>query len=726
MLLQIESNTRPVIQAAYRIESTSKYLRCGVSGLCTVAVGEVTPAIRSGQNERTLMGYECSNTRANRVQFAGHGAIDRAGPAAAPSALHQRGRSPPAAAHGHFVAAVGHRTIVLQAASSGNNASELTDLTGGNEGKHCTEEINAWRKKVFPSAVDYEPLEEIPKSTKHLKEFLASTGCDALKRGSFNHITEESDTEGTDDMGRGNELEEEGQDERELILLSDESKAKLFVISAVKNEATREGTEITCKEAIEQWKTGFTVFKNKYPPEYKDNTDKYANGNAAALVSLLSKNEQKIYCGHPKGCPDENSVLVCYFKPSGIEEGSYPVTPQIWHQVEEYFKTKPTLKAHGQSNSQRRFKRGGTSVSVKEYEKVLYKLTCDDINNSTIDPAAADGYTVIFYSKEGEDAPTAEEAVKFWETGLEKLNSQFGNELPPAFTPKSASPESEDLETITDSGDDQETPGIYYDSAVAGYVSLMADGSRKMGCYNATGCTNSALICIIEDKTLVENENPISEETWEKILKIQGIRPTLQRRDADCLDEINNFRTQESLGLAPFVAVAQQKEEKTKESTVSDFLKTLTCQAIIDGNATVTDGENNKSILYHHGTEGTCSEAVTAWERGYEVFRDLELPPVYTSSEKIYKDGAATNFISLISEGTNTTVACYDATGCAESAVVCELSPSVFTEGTAPITKDTWAKLTPTVPPSGAAAISSASALLGGVLAVIAALAIQF
>ncbi|XP_026190496.1 uncharacterized protein LOC34620457 [Cyclospora cayetanensis] len=692
-----------------------------------------------------------------------------------------------AAAHGHFVAAVGHRTIVLQAASSGNNASELTDLilqscyrktvpdrydmrearihvlspyssAGGNEGKHCTEEINAWRKKVFPSAVDYEPLEEIPKSTKHLKEFLASTGCDALKRGSFNHIvgcqTEESDTEGTDDMGRGNELEEEGQDERELILLSDESKAKLFVISAVKNEATREGTEITCKEAIEQWKTGFTVFKNKYPPEYKDNTDKYANGNAAALVSLLSKNEQKIYCGHPKGCPDENSVLVCYFKPSGIEEGSYPVTPQIWHQVEEYFKTKPTLKAHGpehtqcleavnklrgaeglnldgftalgQSNSQRRFKRGGTSVSVKEYEKVLYKLTCDDINNSTIDPAAADGYTVIFYSKEGEDAPTAEEAVKFWETGLEKLNSQFGNELPPAFTPKSASPESEDLETITDSGDDQETPGIYYDSAVAGYVSLMADGSRKMGCYNATGCTNSALICIIEDKTLVENENPISEETWEKILKIQGIRPTLQRRDADCLDEINNFRTQESLGLAPFVAVAQQKEEKTKESTVSDFLKTLTCQAIIDGNATVTDGENNKSILYHHGTEGTCSEAVTAWERGYEVFRDLELPPVYTSSEKIYKDGAATNFISLISEGTNTTVACYDATGCAESAVVCELSPSVFTEGTAPITKDTWAKLTPTVPPSGAAAISSASALLGGVLAVIAALAIQF
>lgn len=50
---------------------------------------------------------------------------------------------------------------------------------------------------------------------------------------------------------------------------------------------------------------------------------------------------------------------------------------------------------------------------------------------------------------------------------------------------------------------------IYYRSEVAGYVSMMVDEAREMRCYDATGCTNSALICFVKKPTLVQGEQPI-------------------------------------------------------------------------------------------------------------------------------------------------------------------------------------------------------------------------
>lgn len=50
---------------------------------------------------------------------------------------------------------------------------------------------------------------------------------------------------------------------------------------------------------------------------------------------------------------------------------------------------------------------------------------------------------------------------------------------------------------------------IYYKSEVAGYVSMMVDEAREMRCYDATGCTNSALICFVKAPTLVQGQQPI-------------------------------------------------------------------------------------------------------------------------------------------------------------------------------------------------------------------------
>lgn len=63
-------------------------------------------------------------------------------------------------------------------------------------------------------------------------------------------------------------------------------------------------------------------------------------------------------------------------------------------------------------------------------------------------------------------------------------------EIPPAFTKGSE--------------DD-----IYYDNAVAGFVSIMVDATREMKCYNATGCDSAALICLLKEPTLVEDGQPI-------------------------------------------------------------------------------------------------------------------------------------------------------------------------------------------------------------------------
>ena len=67
------------------------------------------------------------------------------------------------------------------------------------------------------------------------------------------------------------------------------------------------------------------------------------------------------------------------------------------------------------------------------------------------------------------------------------------------------------------------------------------------------------------------------------------------------------------------------------------------------------------------------------------LFRDVTIPPKYTSSEDMYKTGAATNFISLVSEGEETVARCYTVTNCSEEGLVCVLEPAVFEEGKLPI-----------------------------------------
>ena len=70
-------------------------------------------------------------------------------------------------------------------------------------------------------------------------------------------------------------------------------------------------------------------------------------------------------------------------------------------------------------------------------------------------------------------------------------------DVPPAFKTKESS------------RDEEVDGGIYYKSAVAGFVSLMVDASRKMMCYTASGCENAALICFLSEPTLVEGKRPI-------------------------------------------------------------------------------------------------------------------------------------------------------------------------------------------------------------------------
>lgn len=78
--------------------------------------------------------------------------------------------------------------------------------------------------------------------------------------------------------------------------------------------------------------------------------------------------------------------------------------------------------------------------------------------------------------------------------------------IPPVFVAKSEGAEEDGVESRAASN---EASQIYDDSAVAGYVSLMADDAREMRCYNATGCTKAALVCVLHEATLVDKQPPI-------------------------------------------------------------------------------------------------------------------------------------------------------------------------------------------------------------------------
>ena len=77
--------------------------------------------------------------------------------------------------------------------------------------------------------------------------------------------------------------------------------------------------------------------------------------------------------------------------------------------------------------------------------------------------------------------------------------------VPPAFSLKG------------DMRDEAVDGGIYYNSAVAGFASLMVDTGRTIRCYSATGCGKAALICFLSEPTLVEGKKPIR---W--VLKLGG------------------------------------------------------------------------------------------------------------------------------------------------------------------------------------------------------------
>ncbi|CDJ61644.1 SAG family member [Eimeria maxima] len=411
----------------------------------------------------------------------------------------------------------------------------------------------------------------------------------------------------------------------------------------------------------------------------------------------------------------------------------------MWHKVEESFNLKPKVadreKGHQDCvdavNAVRELEEldlpkfsaptGKTKLQLKtsvvqstKYENALYNVTCKEIDGSSIDPKVEDEYTLIYAVKEGQIPPTPEEAIEFWRSGFDML----GPEVPPAFKTKVARR-------------DEETEGeIYYKSAVAGFASLMVDTTHEMRCYNATGCEKAALICFLSKPTLVEGVQPISDTTWRKILALANRIQVEKREEADnCLKEINEFRTQDSLGLSAFVAKSPTStnltDEEVAEYDFEELNKVLTCDALKAGNAPILISNNKRSVMYYSGSSATCSNAVTEWKKGYERFKDVTIPPKYTSSEDMYKTGAATNFISLVSEGEETVARCYTVTNCSEEGLVCVLEPAVFEEGKLPIRVTTWKKVTKTLS-SGGSSPSVYCALVSSVLVVAGLFALNF
>ncbi|CDJ61645.1 SAG family member [Eimeria maxima] len=443
----------------------------------------------------------------------------------------------------------------------------------------------------------------------------------------------------------------------------------------------------------------------------------------------------------------------------------------MWHKVQESYKLKPKLEAH---SSDQEFVdavnavRGADGLNLEKftppkdkmrlrlkksrtpstpYEDALYNVTCAQIEEASIDPKVEDHYTLIYAVKD-DAPPTAAEAVDFWKTGYNEL----GPDVPPAFKAK--------VEMRAETADGE----IYYDNAVAGFVSLMVDAAREMRCYNATGCSKAAVICFLSAPTLVEGEKPISATTWQKILtldsndnydksmkfvklrkeKLQRLPLTAYLRVAasitasnegqhchqeteNCLTEINEFRTQDGLGLNAFVAKTSSSTDSGADGVTtraSEALEMLTCDALKSGNAPFLSTLTKRSLMYYSGSS-TCSDAVTEWKKGYDKFKDLTIPPAYTSSETMYKTGAATNFISLVSEGKETAATCYRVDGCTDPGLVCVLEPAVFEDGKSPITEATWQKVTTTFS-NGASATSVYGALLSSVLVVVALFAFIF
>lgn len=646
-------------------------------------------------------------------------------------------------AHGHFADAL------LRASRDEDEGTTISNKQLNEHVDDCLTKINEFRQELVPDAELYEEDADVKgelqtKSEEDLETFLADKNCEVLESGNFNHM---STTSG--------------------------DSTQIFVITAKKASAySARGTDV-CEPALEQWKTGFSAFEGKHPPVYKDysseksDANPYAEPNAAALASLLQKGPETLVCGKLQDCA--NVEVLCYFKPSKITTSAVPVDAKLWHALEAQEKLKPTLdkKDEGEDETDilkavndartaiglnsftspefpeamKRVKRSARSEAdiqdaIKEF---LYTLTCDNIIQSNIDSSPSEkDFTVIYHIKDGADPPTMEEAVAHWQTGFDKLEYK----RPPAF--KKATTEEQTESDTTDPA--VEASKIYNDSAVAGYVSIMTDDARTMACVVATGCevpqaetlrsgadettsTKSGLICLVHKATLKDDEEPISEATWAKIMEQKGHPlPKFEKlaEDKNCLEEMNAVRTQEKLGLKAFVA--SQEAKTSTDLALSSLMKNVTCPAI--GGAATTKTETSKgpefqitdgttSLMYHSVADVSCSAAVEAWKKGFEKFTTA--PPAYKPDETVYQDAAATNFVSLITDKDATiTATCYS-TGCATAGIVCELSPAALEKDKKPVSEETWTKYSEIGGETSGVAGVSKAALIGTVMMTLAA-----
>lgn len=587
-------------------------------------------------------------------------------------------------------------------------------------------------------------------SKKDLETFLTDKTCKSLKAGTFAHISGEGDN-------------------------------AIFVVSASNTSTPTKSSSMTCSDVVSEFEKGFSVFGKANPPAYTDNDGLYADPNAVGLISLLSESNEKVFCGIPKECEGADTI-VCYFKPSFVKASEVPVKPLQWHYVQEYFGMKPTFKQHDgedtsflnavngvrqkeelglpgftaiQVENKKKLSRTNLQTEMSLIESALLDITCDALTSSTLNPAAAEGYTVIYNVKEGSTPPTCTETVEYWEGGYEKLNYN----LPPAFgaenteggdnegdsgdTSEGTGSEDGGNKGEENNGDDDERGdgnttrktktngsssttegsiklGIYEDSQVAGYVSLMTDKTRKMVCFNATGCSKAAIVCVLKEATLVKDEQPISSETWEKISTLKGVtKPTISAlaSENNCLAEINAVRTQENMGLEAFVA------STSAAKTLSTLMSSVTCQNLKAGTVKPTIG-GSTSLMYFSAAEATCEKAVADWKSGMTSFADVETPPAYSADLDLYRNKAASNFVSLMTDSKKQTATCYSAKECEEDALVCELKPAALKEGVVPISAEKWKVIT-TVLNSGAAQMLSSAALLCSALLALLAFALQ-
>lgn len=567
--------------------------------------------------------------------------------------------------------------------------TDIKELSGEEDLSACVEKINNWRKNISAELPPYSALQSHDvQDIDAFLQSLSSEKCETVGEGTFPRI------HAAHAESRENNT------------------PNIFVVSATKPGPA--SPVMSCTEMIEEWEKGFNFFKNKIPPAYDDpelpagglGADRYDNhayvwgledaeeGNvydkaeAAGFISLLSNSTQHIYCGTLDNCEEQNTII-CYFKPTDIKEHQPPVTKEIWRWVEEYKKVKPKLEPQQDDalvdavNEIRKNKTLGLPLFSSEkgdrvptpkgtmtvIEKALDAITCEQVNNGTIDPAAAKDHTLMFFVKDASSrAITTTEVIDHWKSGFDA----FEDKTLPQY--------------------DSSSKTLYEKSEVSGYVAMMTGKAPKMSCYNATGCTKSAVICVITEAIFKNENTPLDEETWKKVLVFEGVNPGISDATKTCVEAINAVRTKETLNLPAYT------EERENHRSAAFELNDLKCEDIKDSKLNFIVDDGASSLMFYFGadsTSATCADAVTEWQKGYSKFENI-IPPAYKPEAKPYTDAAATNFVSLLTDKT-TAAKCITTIGCDKAAVICKLTPAVVEEDKVPLNEDAWAKIVATM-----------------------------